>query len=641
MASNLQQKSASKSGVDSTSVKAANNTSSSSWTSIKQQFPSPSGEKTFSNQKKLKPLPVPPLDHSCQLYLQSLIPLLTDQELANSKLAVEEFRNGIGPTLQKRLEERSKEQWKYGKNWLEDWWRTWAYLKWPDPIVINSNFYEVSETPCFKPGLPQAFTAARLVYGVRKYMEFLQAELKAPHYMGKAPLCMNQYYPLFTTARIPGEDEDKLIHLTPSNQIVVICRNQFYAVDIYHEGAPLTTRDLEQQLKFILEDTQKYIKPQYSVGLMTASDRKEWAKFRKDISKSQQNAFNLKTIDEATVIICLDDASPTDDNEMGELLIAGDANGRWFDKIVQYVIFSNGRVGVNGEHSPVDAPATEEIANFMMDSLRDLQDFEYPDFGEHLDLPQPKRLHWELAPQHYQVLSNAQAAYNKLRADHDLRLMRYWSYGTELIKKMGLSPDSFVQMAMQLAFFKIHKKTGATYETGHTRLFWHGRTETVRSCSKESAEWTKAMQDPSVSKETKIQLLKTAIDSHKDYMGKVLQGKGCDRHFLGLRILAGEAIQKGEIPDMPAIFKDPAFSKSSSFLLSTSSMGNSEGYYVGGFGCFLPGSYGICYQPWKNSLHFSVTSRRQTKETNSLQFEQALTESLDDIRNLFDLPSKL
>lgn len=78
------------------------------------------------------------------------------------------------------------------------------------------------------------------------------------------------------------------------------------------------------------------------------------------------------------------------------------------------------------------------------------------------------------------------------------------------------------------------------------------------------------MLDPNVSKETRAQLLKEAINSHKNYMNKATRGMACDRHLLGLRILAAEAMQKGEITDMPSIFKDPAYAKSTTWYLSTS-----------------------------------------------------------------------
>lgn len=40
------------------------------------------------------------------------------------------------------------------------------------------------------------------------------------------------------------------------------------------------------------------------------------------------------------------------------------------------------------------------------------------------------------------------------------------------------------QMAIQLAHWRLHKEAVATYETAHTRLFYHGRTETSElACS--------------------------------------------------------------------------------------------------------------------------------------------------------------
>jgi carnitine O-acetyltransferase len=61
------------------------------------------------------------------------------------------------------------------------------------------------------------------------------------------------------------------------------------------------------------------------------------------------------------------------------------------------------------------------------------------------------------------------------------------------------SPDATVQMALQLAFYRIHGRPCPTYESASTRLFLHGRTETVRSCSIESLAFTKGFDDPSVS----------------------------------------------------------------------------------------------------------------------------------------------
>lgn len=59
-----------------------------------------------------------------------------------------------------------------------------------------------------------------------------------------------------------------------------------------------------------------------------------------------------------------------------------------------------------------------------------------------------------------------------------------------------LSPDAFIQMAIQLAWYRTRGEFTATYETVLTRMFKHGRTETLRTLSRESRLWVLKMLDP-------------------------------------------------------------------------------------------------------------------------------------------------
>ena len=53
-----------------------------------------------------------------------------------------------------------------------------------------------------------------------------------------------------------------------------------------------------------------------------------------------------------------------------------------------------------------------------------------------------------------------------------------------------MSPDAFIQLALQLAYFKDSDgKCALTYESSMTRLYLHGRTETVRSLTQEVKEF--------------------------------------------------------------------------------------------------------------------------------------------------------
>lgn len=49
----------------------------------------------------------------------------------------------------------------------------------------------------------------------------------------------------------------------------------------------------------------------------------------------------------------------------------------------------------------------------------------------------------------------------------------------------GFSPDAFVQMAYQAAYFSLYGRVDSTYEPAMTKNFLHGRTEAIRSVTPE------------------------------------------------------------------------------------------------------------------------------------------------------------
>ena len=72
------------------------------------------------------------------------------------------------------------------------------------------------------------------------------------------------------------------------------------------------------------------------------------------------------------------------------------------------------------------------------------------------------------------------------------------AYGKGLMKANSISPDAYIQMALQLAYYRDAGKFNLTYEASMTRLFREGRTETVRPCTIESSKWVKAMEDETI-----------------------------------------------------------------------------------------------------------------------------------------------
>jgi carnitine O-palmitoyltransferase 1 len=93
-------------------------------------------------------------------------------------------------------------------------------------------------------------------------------------------------------------------------------------------------------------------------------------------------------------------------------------------------------------------------------------------------------------------------------------------------------------MSLQLAYFRDIGQINLTYESSMTRLYREGRTETVRSCSIESSNWVKAMNDPKVTAEERLDLLRKACEHHQLAYRDAMTGKGIDRHIFCLYVIS-------------------------------------------------------------------------------------------------------
>lgn len=58
--------------------------------------------------------------------------------------------------------------------------------------------------------------------------------------------------------------------------------------------------------------------------------------------------------------------------------------------------------------------------------------------------------------------------------------------GRTFCKEHKVSPDAMMQLAFQLAYYNLERRTTPTYESCSTAAFKHGRTETVRPCTIET-----------------------------------------------------------------------------------------------------------------------------------------------------------
>jgi carnitine O-acetyltransferase len=167
--------------------------------------------------------------------------------------------------------------------------------------------------------------------------------------------------------------------------------------------------------------------------------------------------------------------------------------------------------------------------------------------------------------------ATAKRDYADLIGQHSLHVQSFQGYGSDFIKQSGFSPDAYVQMAMQVATYRLWGEQGGTYEATQVRPFLHGRTETTRSVSTASAAFVHEMGmrpkidevDAPIRKE-KLRLLQDAVNAHVKYIGLAAKAQGVDRHFMGLSML----VQDGE--SAPDLYSDPVFARSKRWRVSTS-----------------------------------------------------------------------
>ncbi|ESP03239.1 hypothetical protein LOTGIDRAFT_137716 [Lottia gigantea] len=595
----------------------------------------------FSIQDSLPTLPVPPLDHTLNKYLKSIVPLVSPDEYKYTEKVVSEFQKHPGPILQKFLEERAAGT----NNWLSEWWKHVAYLDFRAPVVVNSNPAVIFPKQNYQGTEGKLRFAARLVAGALQYKQGIDNQTIPVETLGGKPLCMSQYYKIMSACRIPGPKIDTHYCFTPGSinpprHINVLHNNQIFSLDVYgKEGDVLNIDQIYEGLMSIVNQSQTPVPP---VGIFGVQDRKTWSDVYNKLRKDKKNKSNFENINRSIFVLCLDGAMPQGKDEgedksisCKEMLYGGGSQyfsgNRWFDKTLQFIVGDDGRCGLNYEHTTAEGPA---IAAIMDHVLAFIERYDKKDEGAGEVTP-PVKLEFTLTNDILDDIEKAKDAADRFADDLDICTLTFKDYGKNFPKSVRMSPDAFIQMAFQLAYYRMYNEPCATYETASLRRFQEGRSDTIRSCSIESYNFTQAMDDSSVDNERKVELLRKAVQAHRDYTDQAITGKVIDRHLLGLKLAA---IEKGL--DVPKLHMDSSYNTSTYFKLSTSQVG-ARFDAVMCFGPVVPDGYGLCYNPQEKQLNFSISAYNNSPETSSIKYKNMLEKSLKDMQKIIPTPAKL
>ncbi|KAK8086296.1 carnitine acetyl transferase [Apiospora phragmitis] len=608
---------------------------------------------TFAAQDDLPKLPIPSLDQSAQKYLAALKPLQGPREHAETKQAVQEFLKIDGPELQEKLQQSRNQTLISGYD---------SYLNFDNPVVLNLNPFFLLEDDPTPARNNQVTRAASLVVSSLNFVRAVRREELPPDTVKGKPLDMYQYSRLFGTARVPTVNGCQIEQDPDSRHIVVLCHGQFYWFDVFDDNSDLIMgeKDLSINLQTIIDDaaqTPIQEAAKSALGILSTENRKTWSGLRDVLLKEEgsNNADSLGIVDSALFILCLDYTEPDTaarlcqnmlcgTNEVERGIQVGTCINRWYDKL-QIIVCKNGSAGINFEHTGVDG---HTVLRFASDVFTDtilrfartinggapsLWKTTSPDpskrdpdsFGDVNTTPH--KLEWDMLPELSIAVRFAETRLADLIGQNEFACLDFGGYGKNFITSMGFSPDAFVQMAFQAAYYGLYGRIECTYEPAMTKVFLHGRTEAIRSVSEESVNFVQTFwgdnplnrrRAAASPKHWVYQFVREWLGSGHEFPQWEVQGR--DYSIISQD---GEIRTRGRVDStgssrsrdhpVPSIFSDPGWDKLNNTILSTSNCGNPSLRHFG-FGPTSGDGFGIGYIIKDDVLSICVSSKhRQTK----------------------------
>ena len=664
---------------------------------------------TFAAQDNLAKLPIPELDTTLQKYMNVLEPLQTKKEQHDTFKAVEDFAKGEGPELQARLRKYATGKTSYIEQFCE--FRDYtpmqvastdrrpgydSYLNFDNPVVLNLNPFFLLEDDPTPARNNQVTRAASLVVSALCFVRAVRKEELPPDTLRGNPLCMYQYSRMFGTARVPTDNGCHIAQDSGSKHIVVLCKGQFYWFDVLDDNSDLimTEKDLAINLQVIVddaEDTPIQEAARGALGVLSTENRKIWAGLRDVLNRDEDsnNAECLNIVDSSLFILCLDYTEPTLSSQLCTNMLCGTSEvvkgvqvgtctNRWYDKM-QIIVCKNGSAGINFEHTGIDghtvlrfasdvytdtilrfAKSINGLAPSLWSSTSPDPSKRDPDsFGDVSTTPH--KLEWDMLPELSIALRFAETRLADLIQQSEFRTLEFPGYGKNFMTSMGFSPDAFVQMAFQAAYYGLYGRVENTYEPAMTKVFLHGRTEAVRVVSHESADFVRTFWAEK-SAVQKIDALRKACEKHVKHTKECAKAQGQDRHLYALYCVWQRAVDEegaeaassnglssdgatspvdgssspttsgrpasrggqsksvspspaGKQPtqQMPALFADGGWDRINNTILSTSNCGNPALRHFG-FGPTSGDGFGIGYIIKDDSVSICASSKhRQTQ----------------------------
>lgn len=587
---------------------------------------------TFANDDGLPRLPLPALRDSAQRFLRWCEPLLDNAQFTATETAVAEFLRPESPAwaLQSELERVDASE--DSQSWLDDFWPS-QYLGARGRVALDVNYFFLLDD---REG-DQCERAADLLAAAVDFKRSIDTEEVPPETPRGRPQSMEQLKRLFGTTRIPGETMDTVRtpyspeHPGPSRarHVVVFSHGHMFAFDVIDpDGRPYTPDELTAGLRALLAAVPEQAAPGRSVGHLTTKDRTEWARSRRALLEiDPANPAALETVETALLCLSLEGDTPADDRAAAERVLHGDSANRWFDKALSFIVFPDGRAGLNCEHSTLDGTTAASFLNAIDGSSTPART------GRDTDrVPGFAPVEFVLDEALRTDIRESGAAFSDYAAQGVNATFSSREFNSDRAKTLGVSPDAFIQLAFQLAHRRAKGHLGATYESISSRQYHYGRTETMRVLTPESVAFVEAMEDPGTDVDTRETAARAAAREHSARAKGCQVGEGPERHLWTLELIRRDRGASVGAESPMALYNSPGWRIMRSDHLSTSSV-PCRPVRLWGFGSTGPDCIGIGYILLPERIDLHLHAPRSLAEVQE-RFVQELAGAFEELTEL-------
>uniref|UniRef100_A0A1A8K3K5 Isoaspartyl peptidase/L-asparaginase n=1 Tax=Nothobranchius kuhntae TaxID=321403 RepID=A0A1A8K3K5_NOTKU len=489
--------------------------------------------------------PVPDLDATLKEVGRVLQLTLSPELYLEFKSTLDQQRKVLEEAQQKLAASAAGQE-----NWVTQQFKR-GLLSCADPLP-TSTALPVVLLPTKVKECTQLGRAAALLWATAKlYSEPLLLE-------GDTPMEHTQQSEVFAASRIPGRSQDEIRVYPNSLHAVVTCAGGVFPVDILRRpstGGPVSARsfvDIYNQLAQVMDQPRASKQSDTSmICNLSALERKTWAAIREEILQQGGEAVaSLELMETAVLTLSLEDWDAPSDlaDILNAVRLGGDNHPclRYYDKVLNLVVFRNSTAGMVFEHSAVDgmvaALVTERVYRLSetVDLNLVLHDTENTSKSVTVNNVCPNALPFPL-----QGISIPQRS-PTLKANHLVLTFDLPSYPDVFATVRGQRGlyDAWINFSLQLSLRQTLGESAASHmivTPTHMRHYKHGRCDPSYSLTMHSRKLVNVLASSTSPDNTiqytndLLQLFHVAFMEHKNIIRNTKSGQGVGPHLAALR----------------------------------------------------------------------------------------------------------